>query len=370
MSMDFLDDFDKELEEMEGVGTSSAPPRYWYTTSNYALNRIISGSFYKGIPQGRVTNLAGPAGAGKSFVAANIAREAQHAGAFVYVVDTENALDDEFMRKIGVNTDKENYRYAGVTTINQAIGAISTFLKKYKQAYKGDLAGAPQILIILDSMDMLMTDTELEHYDEGIQKGDQGQKNKQLKAMLKTFIQDVKPLNVAMIVTSQVYRNQDLRNGEGLWIISDAVKYSASQIVLLTKTKLKEKEGVKDVVTGINMRCEGVKTRFTKPFQHVYIEVPYDVGMDPYSGLKEATLELGVLEKHGSWYAVTGETEKWYWDKEYKNHVEKLLIAAEAKTDAFLRSRTAEELEDDGDEGETKEETAIRRKAKYKAKRK
>ena len=58
----FMDKFDAELNKMDGVGTSSLPPRYWYSTGNYVLNRIISGSYYNGIPQGRITDLAGPSG--------------------------------------------------------------------------------------------------------------------------------------------------------------------------------------------------------------------------------------------------------------------------------------------------------------------
>lgn len=357
--MNFLEDFQKELEDMEGVGTSSAPPRYWYSTGNYVLNKIISGSFFKGIPQGRLTNLAGPSGAGKSFVAANIVREAQKNGAIILVVDTENALDNEFMQKIGVNT-KQNYYYAGVTTIGQAVNVISKFLKGYKEQC-GSEADAPQVLIILDSMDMLMTETELEHYDKGIQKGDQGQKNKQLKAMLKGYVQDIKPLNVAMIVTSQVYKNQDLLNGEGLWIISEAVKFSASQIVLLTQMKLKETGS--SVVHGIRMKCEGRKTRFTKPYQTVVIEVPYEIGMDPYSGLVESVIEMGIVEKRGSRYVITGEDDSWY-EKDIAGVAERILLTAETKTAAYLKARINESLEEEEAEGETPEETATRRKTK------
>ena len=64
--------FEKDLAKMDVTVGSGEPPRYWYTTGNVTLNRIISGSFYKGIPQGRVTGLVGPSGAGKSFLASNL----------------------------------------------------------------------------------------------------------------------------------------------------------------------------------------------------------------------------------------------------------------------------------------------------------
>jgi len=357
---DFLKDFSKELTDMEGIGTSSTPPRYWYSTGNFVLNKVVSGSFYKGIPQGRITNLAGPSGAGKSFVAANVVRAAQQAGAMILVVDSENALDDEFMRKIGVDTKRDDYVYTDVVTINDVAKVVSRFLKGYKDSFGND-DKAPQALVLIDSLDMLITETEQEHYDKGVQKGDQGQKNKQLKQMLRTFLQDVKRLNVSMIVTSQVYKNQDVLNGEGVWIVGDAVKYSASQIVLLSKLKLKDKEA--NVAIGIRMKCEGYKTRFTKPFQTVVIEVPYDTGMDPYSGLLETAVDMGIVEKKGSRYALTGKDQTWY-SKDIEQYAESILLAGEAQANAFLKAQTDDA---DADETtETPEETAARRKAKLK----
>ena len=270
----FLKDFEKDIEKVEGIGTSSAPPRYWYSTGNYVLNKIISGSFSKGIPQGRITNLAGPAGAGKSFISANLVAAAQKAGAYCLVIDSENALDDSFMSAIGVDVEN-NYLYKGVTTIPQVTKIVSSFLARYKEQV-GEDKDAPQVLIMIDSLNMLMTETELEHFDKGVQKGDQGQKNKQLKQMLQAFVQAIKHLNVAIICTSQVYKNQDILNGEGVWIVSDAVKYSASQNILIQKRKLKDdSKGAKaGDFSGVRMICEGYKTRFTKPFQKVEIEVP------------------------------------------------------------------------------------------------
>jgi recombination protein RecA len=322
----FLAAFVKELNDMDGIGTSSKPPRYWYSTGNYVLNKIISGSFYKGIPQGRVTDLAGPSGSGKSFVGANILRAAQAAGAICLVVDSENALDDDYMTKIGVKVGAENnYYYAGVKTIADVTRVVSTFIRGYKEEF-GTSDDAPQVFILIDSLDMLTTETELENYEKGIQKGDQGQRNKQLKHMLRTFVQDIKDLNIAMVCVSQVYKNQDVTNGEGVWIVADAVKYACSQIVMLTKLKLKDKNIGE--VTGIRMKAEGYKTRFTQPFQTVVVEVPYSQGMDPFSGLVEVALELGSIQKRGSRYVITGSEDTWF-AKDIAEHAVDILAACE-----------------------------------------
>jgi len=366
--LDFLKSFAKDLEKMDGVGTSAVPPRYWYSTGNYVLNKIISGSFFKGIPQGRITDLAGASGAGKSFLAANLVKAAQHAGATVLVIDSENALDDEFMGKIGVDTNNGKYMYAEVTTIAQVTNVVSKFLKGYRDSVGEDKDGE-QVLILIDSLDMLMTETEEENLEKGVQKGDQGQRNKQLKAMLRGFVQSIKTLNVAMICTSQVYRNQDVLNGEGVWIVSDAVKYACSQILMLSKLKLREavKGTTTKEITGINMKCEGYKTRFTKPFQVVNVEVPYEIGMDPYSGLADVLVTMGLLNVNKGRYSFP-DSEEWFFESAIGDHAQALLLKAEAQVQSFLSTKigTAEsELE--VDESEHEGDSAKARRAKKKA---
>lgn len=359
--LDFIKGFNKDLDKMEGISTSSAPPRYWYSTGNYVLNSIISGNFQRGIPQGRITDLAGPSGSGKSFIAANLVAAAQREGASILIVDSENALDDEFMSKIGVDVDRPDYMYAGVTTIPETTRVISSFLSGYEAQFGKD-PNAPQALILIDSLDMLMTETEQDHFEKGVTKGDQGQKNKQLKAMLRTFTGAIKHLNVAMICTSQVYKNQDVLNGEGLWIVSDAVKYAASQIVLIQKRKLKDDaKGAKvGDVAGVRMICEGYKTRFTKPYQKVEIEVPYETGMDPLSGLLEVAKQAGVIVQKGSYYSMAGSDDKWY-AKNMDPYVDQILADLEARESVFLDTDAEVDTET-----ETKADTKARRQAKVK----
>lgn len=371
MSMNFLNDFNKELNKMDGVGGSAQPPRFWVSMGNYVFNKIMSGSFYKGCPQGRVTALAGPSGTGKSLVAGNIAKNAQTEGvvsddpnlttgtkAHILVVDSENALDDDFMAKIGVDTEND-YTYVSVTTISQVTEVVSKFMKGYRKEY-GDAPDAPPVVVIIDSLDMLMTGSELDHYEKGNDVGDQGQRAKQLKAMLRTFVQDIKTLNATMVVTSQVYQasQAQILQGEGVWVVNQAVRYSLSQIALLTKLKLKGEN--KSVVEGIRMKVEGFKTRFTKPFQNVTVEIPYDTGIDPKSGLLDVALEMGIVEKNGSRYKIAGQDKSWY-SKEFDQYVDQVLQMAESDQEAVLNTGSEAEIDD---ETESKEETKKRRQKK------
>lgn len=348
--MKFLDKTMKDLEKSGVAVGQGEPPRYWMSSGNYVLNKIVSGSFLRGIPQGRITCYTGPSGAGKSFLAANAMREAQKQDAVVVVIDSENALDDDFVSKIGVDTS-ENYYYIPVDTIPQCKSVVSKLINDYRQE-----EDPPKMLIVIDSLDMLMTETEEEQFNKGVTKGDQGQRNKQLKAMLRAFVQNIKRLNISIIVTAQVYKNQDVLNGEGLWIVSDAIRFSLSQIVLLTKLKLRD--NVSKDIAGIRMKCEGYKTRFTKPFQTITIEVPYDTGMDPFNGLMEVAEEMGIISRKGAWY-MFGDNK--FQSKDFYKYAGDVLAKAEANREKFLDA-VVDDSEIDTDSGQT---AKSRRAEKY-----
>jgi RecA/RadA recombinase len=108
MALKFVTNFEKDMEK-SGIYVGDEPVRYWFSTGNYVLNKTISGSFSRGIPQGRIVCYAGPSGAGKSYLLCNALREAQKEGAFVVVLDTEHALDKEFAAKIGVNVNDDSF---------------------------------------------------------------------------------------------------------------------------------------------------------------------------------------------------------------------------------------------------------------------
>lgn len=347
MSMNFLRDFEKEVDKIEGVSGVSSPPANWISFGNHVLNQVMSGLFGRGTPQGRITAIAGPSGAGKSFLVGNLIKQAQDAGYYILVCDSENALDNDYITKIGVDVNN-GYNYKDVSAISHVNKIVSKFIKGYT-AEHGSLAisDQPPVLIVIDSLDMLATDTELENFSKGDQKGDQGQRAKQHKAMLRNFVAGIKHLNIQIVVTHQVYRcTQDqILAGEGLWKVGDAIRYACSQILLVTKLKLKEDTEI----TGVRMKCEGFKTRFTKPFQTVTIEVPYTTGMDPNSGLIEAMEGVGIIKRGGSWYTVVGSDVK-FQAKNLNEYVPLLLELAEAKDNAFLRASDDEEEDRSGEQ--------------------
>lgn len=287
---------------------------------------------------------------GKSYLTANIIKNAQKAGAFILVLDSENALDSEFMEKIGVDTEND-YSYRQVDTIGDVIKVVSTFMKKYREAYPdGD---GPEVLIVLDSLDMLSTESEVEKFQKGDNSGDQGQRPKQFKAFTRQIVREIKGTNVSMVVTGQVYQatREQLMKGEGVWVVNDAIRYAFSQIILVSKLKLKDDKSKE--ITGVRIKAQGFKTRFSKPFQEVELEVPYDTGMDPLSGLLETAIALGIVTQKGSRYTMTGSETSWY-SKDLAKYADEILERAAQFDSLYVTSGAKEDTEVESQSSVTK----------------
>jgi recombination protein RecA len=278
-----------------------ASPKFWISTGNYVINKIMSGKWDRGIPQGRITCLAGPSGAGKSFLVGNIIREAQKSGMLVLVIDSEHALDKEFLGRIGVNTeDEKTFMYVSLSTISSCTKTVNTTLKYLREAQE-DGKEHPNLLIVIDSLDFLFVDSAMETYEkEGELNNDQGLQAKKWKQMLSTIVSDIKSVNAAIVITKQVYVDQS-PYASPPWKMTESVKFAFSQLFLVTKLLERDKK-TKDI-DGINLKVFGWKTRFTKPFQQCEVYVPYDKGLDPFEGLLKAAESIGVVNRSGAWYS-------------------------------------------------------------------
>lgn len=288
----FLDKFKKEVAKLDTVSVGLPETTHWLSTGNFALNRALSGDFKKGVPLAKITLFAGPSGSGKSFIAGNITKRAQVQGYHVVYLDSEHAIDVDYLGKIGCNIDPEHLTYISVATIEDVNSTLSEFFANYKKAFGKDNLDAQKTLIVLDSLAMLSSSTEMENYDKGVIKGDQGQLAKRRKAMLRLALGQIGRLPITLLITDHVYP-QDIMLGDGAWAITNSTKFSCSIIGIVTKLKLKE-EGE---VTGVRMRFETYKSRFAKLGTKVELEVPYNTGMSPVTGLLEMLEEMKVIAK-------------------------------------------------------------------------
>lgn len=336
MSLDFLNKFKKDVKTM-GVNTELREPTFWIDSGNYIINRVLSGSYKKAFPQGKLSALAGPSAAGKTYLATNTAKYALDEKIGVLYIDTENAVDKGHFDNMGVDIDNPLLQYVDCTTLSQCISIVSSFIKNYKESKE-----THPFIIIIDSLDMLSTDGDAEKYEKkGEIGGDQGQWAKQAKKMLQMFVQDLKNVNIHMICTKQVYANQDpIDKLQNPWKFTDALKFAFSQILVVTKLLLKNKETHE--FNGIRLQVFGFKTRLTKPFQKCSIEVPYDSGMDRYTGTLEAAIDLGIVNKNGAWNEFNGRKfyeKEWKSDDVLKDQIFQELLKQEDK-DLFVQDES------------------------------
>jgi recombination protein RecA len=289
-------------KSIKGMSAGFNDPQDWVSTGNYALNYLLSGDFKKGIPLGKVSVFAGESGAGKSYiVSGNIVKSAQEQGIFVVLIDSENALDEAWLQALGVETTEDKILKLNMAMIDDVAKTISTFMDDYRSM---DEADRPKVLFVIDSLGMLMSPTEVNQFEAGDMKGDMGRKAKALKALVTNCVNMFGSYNVGMCVTNHTYASQDMFDPDDKISGGSGFVYASSMVVAMKKLKLKEDaDGNKtSEVNGIRAACKVMKTRYAKPFEAVQVKIPYETGMDPYSGLFDMFEKRGLLEKQGNRY--------------------------------------------------------------------
>lgn len=292
-------------KSIEGVGVGFNDPTDWISTGNYALNYLISGDFFKGVPLGKVTVFAGESGAGKSYICAgNVIREAQSQNIYVILIDSENALDEKWLHALGVDTSEEKLLKLNMAMIDDVAKTISEFMKEYRSMAESD---RPKVLFVIDSLGMLLTPTDIDQFDKGELKGDMGRKPKALTALVRNCVNMFGSFNVGMVCTNHTYASQDMFDPDDKISGGQGFIYASSIVVAMRKLKLKEDEDGNKVtdVLGIRSACKIMKTRYAKPFESVQIKIPYSTGMSPSSGLVDMFEKMNVLYKQGNKLAYT-----------------------------------------------------------------
>ena len=291
-------------KSIDNISTGFNDPKTWISTGSYLLNKLISNDFTRGIPLGKVTMFAGESGSGKSFICSgNIVRQAQEQGIFTVLIDTENALDESWLQAVGVDTSPDKLMRISMTMINDVAKFISEFIKSYKEDYTAVPAEErPKILFVIDSLGMLLTPNKINQFESGDMKGDMGWTDKQLKALVMNCVNMFGDLDIGLVVTNHTYKSQDMFNPDDVVTGGSGFIFASSIVVAMRKGKLKEDiDGNKTTdVHGIRAMVQVNKTRYNKPFEKAEIKIPYEQGMDPYSGLIDFFESRGVLIKDGN----------------------------------------------------------------------
>ena len=334
-------------KSIDGLGIGFNDPTDWISTGNYALNYLISGDFRKGVPLGKVTVFAGESGAGKSYICSgNIIKNAQEQGIYVILVDSENALDEDWLKALGVDTSEDKLLKLNMAMIDDVGKTISEFMKEYKLMPEDE---RPKVMFVIDSLGMLLTPTDVNQFEAGEMKGDMGRKPKALTSLVRNCVNMFGTYNVGMVCTNHTYASQDMFDPDDKISGGQGFIYASSIVVAMKKLKLKtDADGNKtSEVHGIRSACKIMKTRYAKPFEGVQVEIPYSTGMSPTSGLVDLFEKKGVLTKSGNKLQYISKATGEVFSEFRKNWTEeKLSVIMEEWDESAVTAVLVEETEE------------------------
>ena len=294
----------KKIYNNMDITTELSNPDCWASFGNARLNELATGSFRRGLPNRRLVMLYGPSGTGKSLLIGNATKDIQDLGYPIIYIDTEDAADDKFLTRLGLNiTDPEKFLPVKCYTIEQVASVVSEIFREFSPDEK--------IAIIVDSLGMLETEDHYETYEKkGELKNDMGLLAKKTKKLLKNINSKVGNRDCFFLVNQHSYKNQDVTDGRGVNVVSggEAQIYIPSITLMLKKLNLKDGKDI----TGVRITAEAKKTRFTKLGGKVEMSVPWETGIDFYDGLIERMEEVHPrLSKNGAWYTyITTDGEE------------------------------------------------------------
>jgi RecA/RadA recombinase len=203
------------------------------------------------------------------------------------------------LKALDVDTDEKKLLKLNMSMIDDVAKTISTFMEDYRAMNDED---RPKVLFVIDSLGMLLTPTDVDQFNKGDMKGDMGRKPKALTSLVRNTVNMIGSHNVGLVATNHTYASQDMFDPDDKISGGQGFIYASSIVVAMKKLKLKEDEDGNKVtdVRGIRAGCKVMKTRYAKPFEGVQVKIPYETGMNPYSGLVDLFEKKGILIKDGN----------------------------------------------------------------------
>ena len=293
----FLDnvikDSGNEYASLVSDGVAAGDTSSFVDTCSYIFNAVVSGSLFGGIPSNKVTALAGESSTGKTFFALSVVRNFldNHSNGGVIYFESESAISKDMIESRGI--DSKRMVIFPVATIEefrtQATRIVDKYLKEPKEQRQ-------PLMFVLDSLGMLSTSKEMEDISNDKQVRDMT-KSQLIKGAFRVLTLKLGQAGIPMLVTNHTYDvigsyvpAKEMGGGSGL-------KYAASTIIYLTKSK--EKEGT-DLVGNI-IKCEAKKSRLSKEGSKVATRLYFDErGLDRYYGLLELGEKYGVFKRVGN----------------------------------------------------------------------
>ena len=290
---DFLKEIIKttgnEYANLVEDGGESGDVENFIDTGSYILNGMLSGSLYGGLPQNKITALAGESATGKTFFLMGMCKhflDANPDGGVVYF-ESESAVTKKMIVDRGI--DASRMVVLPVSTVQEFRTQAIKVLDRYMQQ---DVDIRRPMFMCLDSLGMLSTTKEVEDTAEGKETRDMT-RAQVLKAAFRILTLKLGKAKVPMVVTNHTYDvvgsyipMKEMGGGSGL-------KYAASSIVYLSKKK--EKDGTE--VIGNIIKAKNQKSRLTKENSDCEVRLTYNKGLDKYYGLLQLAEKYDIFKK-------------------------------------------------------------------------
>jgi len=281
-------------------------------TGCYALNRLVSGDIYKGIPNGRVIVLAGESQTGKSFISAQIAANAlnKHKYDNIFYFDSEGGGLKTFFENQGCDVSKlEHILVDSIEDATVKILAVYDAIaeeKKENPEYKA--------LCILDSLGAMTSNKFIsDAIDKSKLVSDMGGFAKLVNSLCKGTIIRALKTNVSIIFINHIYDNPADMFPSKIKIQSGGKRVQYLSSITIQCSRVLEKKENKDeeaAYKGTTLKFFTTKNRIVKPFIEAEMYVDFSKGISKWDGLIEAAMRYDLIKQSGAWYEVPKYTDK------------------------------------------------------------